>query len=165
MDEIAKTSIPQPPETPVYTHEIFPSLKAEKHSSWQNKWSMFSMDRHLFFIQRKGRSPLWFNTSSCSRRSIVTINRLRLGHVSTNEHLHRSNIVPSNLCDLDSVLDSVQHRIFACSKIPSSIRSSLPSTLTHISPSYEHYRNMLMDMNPLALNTLIKHINKFNIQF
>lgn len=58
----------------------------------------------------------WFYDFNIPRREIVTINRLRSGHSSLKNSLHKLGIVDNDICDCGSSSENIEHITFHCNQ-------------------------------------------------
>ena len=94
---------------PVTAADCFSNIKTQVIATWQNQYNESSVGSHYKKIepQVSHRVKMQLNT----RRSDVTISRLRLGRCLCNTTLHQFNVRENNLCDACQVLEDIPHLI------------------------------------------------------
>lgn len=94
---------------------LFPAFKNTATNRWQIEWDQSSLLKGSFY--RKLAPTVthrpWFVGLHLSKTETATITRLRLNHTLAPAHLHRFNIIPSDLCSCGQVGD-VYHLLFQC---------------------------------------------------
>ncbi len=93
-----------------------PTFKNTTNNLWQAEWDQSSLYKGSFFhniVPNISNRP-WFLNLHLSKKETSTFTRLRLNHSLTPVHLHRFNIIPSNLCDCGEIADA-EHILFSCS--------------------------------------------------
>jgi hypothetical protein len=81
--------------------------KEELHSCWQNT-KRDGGESYFERCYRNGSSP-WFCEIKMNRRVFVSINRMRVGHISLKALLNRFNIVSTAECECGDGLQTEEH--------------------------------------------------------
>lgn len=114
VDTIAKDTEISLCNPPVYPFDLVAWSNKEACKSWQTIWDNSSFGRRLFSLVPKVGTPSWFHNISLDREAIVSICRIRFGHVRTNDHLFKINILDNIRCECSLASDSIDHTLFDC---------------------------------------------------
>ncbi|OXU23629.1 hypothetical protein TSAR_016262 [Trichomalopsis sarcophagae] len=123
-----------------------------------------SKNKGTFYFEHfyVNKNKPWFYNTGLSRKSTVSINRIRCDHNSLNSNLYRHKIVDSDLCKCGEDADTVEH-IFWCCKLSKSERETL---LKEIRKEYKigpySVINLLALSNVRILNTISEFIDKID---
>ncbi|XP_055645367.1 uncharacterized protein LOC129781874 [Toxorhynchites rutilus septentrionalis] len=92
--------------------EFFQLLRQSSLLSWQTDWDTGSLGRWLYSIIPKVSSRAWFKGLDLSRDFIRVMSRLMSNHYSLDVHLHRINLVQSNVCRCGNGYDDIDHAVW-----------------------------------------------------
>lgn len=115
--------------------------------------------KEKFFFQhffKPSRKP-WFYKHNISRKTIVSINRLRSGHTSLAESLWSHNIIESPKCECGDNQNS-EHIFWKCSLITKERETFLQTISSQISTDTLNTMIILQTNNNQVLNALEKFI-------
>ena len=82
----------------------------------KNCQKLLSKEKGIFYFENffVFTTKLWFFNKNLSRKSIVSIHRIRCGHTSLNSSLFKHKIVDSDICKCDDSVDNVEHIFWEC---------------------------------------------------
>ena len=92
------------------------SLKKELITTWNEVWLKSSQTKgsFLFGIVPHISVQSWFRHCAEPRKFITTLGRLRTGHNSLPQHLHRIKVIDSAKCECNSAITDANHLLFEC---------------------------------------------------
>lgn len=134
----------------------------EKYSKWAED-SGKTKGKYYFENYFSSSKVPWFTgCGNLSRKSIVSINRIRSGHTSSNESLARFNIVASPTCSCGEADQSINHVILQC-KLHEKERLVLLKNLVKIFSTLPVSVEMIINCkNSLSIISLGKFIDAIN---
>lgn len=94
--------------------EFYKLVRQSTLSSWQNDWDNGDLGRWLHSIIPNVSSGAWFKGLDVSRDFIRVMSRLMSNHYSLDAHLHRINLVDSNICRCGNGYDDIDHAVWQC---------------------------------------------------
>lgn len=97
-----------------YYKDFYGNQKQSCFRKWQDIWNGSTMGRRFYSIKTNVNNEPWFQDAPFGRQDIISICRLRLGHVRVNTHLHKINIVDSAMCECGTAEESIDHALFIC---------------------------------------------------
>ena len=110
--KISKSSIPAIPFSDLFTI-VKEKCKVENEERIIN----IGKEKGKFYFENfyKKTNERWFYNLRLSRRSIVSINRIRSGHTSLNSSLYRHKIVDTDICNkCGKEVDTIEHIFWIC---------------------------------------------------
>lgn len=116
VDELAKSTEFSLINTTIsaYYKDFYGLQKQSCFQKWQDIWNNSTMGRRFYSIKSNVNNQPWFLDSPFNRQDIVSICRLRFGHVRVNSHLHKINIVDSPMCECGTAEETIDHALFIC---------------------------------------------------
>lgn len=141
-DECAKDAIQCGDMYPYlnYCHDLASLPKFHLNKTWQNELDCGTLVKGKTYsvIQQYIPSKPWFSDVKLNKLSTSIINRMRLGHTSTPDHLYKIHIRNTNICDCGNDVGDLNHIFFSC-------------------PNYNHstlYNNLINNKTPLPTSIL-----------
>lgn len=145
-DEIAKICALSPPMLKVKLSITDADRLIAKvmKNEWEERYKSHEPEKGLKLQRIEPRIPNepFFWKRQLNRQQIVTLVRLRTGHLWTNEYKHRFEMNDTDSCEECGSLESIAHVIFDCKRYEV-IRQRFPSLLNVSDP--ESYVNLLKE--------------------
>jgi ribonuclease HI len=93
-------------------------IKTAINEEWRNEWNQGKKGRHLRGIteQPESEAGLTLYNSLATRKSVALLARLRTGHCSLNDYLHRFGIQDDPQCECGEGSETVVHYLLQCGK-------------------------------------------------
>lgn len=140
-----------------------------KKSAWENFqkfWDSSAQGKgaHLHQINPELKKEQWFSGRNLSRKTIVTINRIRSGYCGTPSHLYRIQVFEDGGCTCGEDNGDLNHIFWACPDLDDN-RKVLTQILMQngLSPPYSIHNLMTFVTNPKTLSSLMAFMAKSNI--
>lgn len=167
-DGLAKKGLTMAGVNPQYKfcfiNDLFPVLKAKTNCIWKYFWRINCKMKGKFYrtVQNEvPRVPWYHNLEFTSRKDIVKIIRLRMGHCKIPIHLFRIGVANSNLCECGSV-GTANHIFFECPNNKQNIDILYSNLIRNNINVPLNISTVLHDINNtmfLILTSFLKHSN------
>jgi ribonuclease HI len=137
VDDLARLAVSVGEEVRVkpFYSEILPKFKSKCYELWKTHFDEKSLHKGIWYKTMQSEPPRipWFASVSLSRRCVVTLLRLRSGHILSNKFLHLMKLSNSPNCDTCGVVEDVQHLLIECVRNRSERQALMTSFNLHAS--------------------------------
>ncbi|XP_074111001.1 uncharacterized protein LOC141535107 [Cotesia typhae] len=143
------------PNYTIYSRTIQIKYKTEDETIRHEDFKKSGSTYHKFNNPQPNNSKkAWFENKNLKRITITLINRMRSGHICTNEYLHRIKIKDNPRCDCGHETQDLNHIFFNCN-LTKTESENLCQTLKQekIQAPYD-IRNLVFTDNTKILNSI-----------
>lgn len=91
------------------------SIKRFREEEEQTLKNSFEIKGKIYGkLREEKRKTVWFAEDELTRAFITTINRIRSGHIGTNEHLYKIGLSDTPLCICGDKIQTLNHIFWEC---------------------------------------------------
>lgn len=160
-DQIAKNVTAYSDIPHIYPFDLLSWANREAVLHWQHIWNTSPFGRRFYSLKSIVGKKSWFDTINLDRSSIVSICRIRFGHVRANDHLFKIKIVESRRCECNLSEDSIDHTLFECILGEGNLRRSFIRELRFsYSITNPNTLHLLNTNNPNVYRTLASYLKR-----
>lgn len=112
-----------------YAQDLLSLAKVRLGDDWFVEWSRSSQLKGIHYAELQDRIPVrpwFFRYREATKKVTSTICRLRLGHSCTPVFLHKIRVKDSSLCECGLDEGTLDHILFECCRLSSSLYDVLP---------------------------------------